>query len=305
MMPFYQNPVLFYFFFFLISLGFFIICLSFYYSGILKSRLLLFYSVFLVCWTLDVFIEFIILYWFINIFSPYYFLTIYIILMFLNSMLYYLIPGFFFELVGRKLFTPVRYFFILTGIITFLFPIFIYFQERSFWAKTYQIVLGMRISLITVSISYALLMLVSIPMVIRNRPRSFRSFFVILSSIYIIFVPFFIMDIMDLKGNFLARVIHGMDNVNSIMLFFLFLTILNLSYGILFFLKIPNPGSSTFYLSKREKEIASLLISGISYKEISARFFISEKTVKSHAYNIYRKTGSHNRVELRRKLLTG
>jgi DNA-binding NarL/FixJ family response regulator len=55
-------------------------------------------------------------------------------------------------------------------------------------------------------------------------------------------------------------------------------------------------------LTDRENEILRLLIKGLSYKEISARIFISIETLNSHIKNIYRKLNVHSRSELAAKL---
>jgi DNA-binding CsgD family transcriptional regulator len=51
-------------------------------------------------------------------------------------------------------------------------------------------------------------------------------------------------------------------------------------------------------LSKREQEIALLLLQGDTNKSIEERLFISVHTVKNHIYNIYRKLGVKNRLQL-------
>ena len=53
-----------------------------------------------------------------------------------------------------------------------------------------------------------------------------------------------------------------------------------------------------YQLSKREKEIAALICHGLANKEIAVRLDISTMTVKNHIYNIFKKTGAANRVEL-------
>lgn len=51
-------------------------------------------------------------------------------------------------------------------------------------------------------------------------------------------------------------------------------------------------------LTKREKETLIFLGKGLSRREISDAFFISEKTVKKHCENIYRKLGTSKRTDL-------
>lgn len=50
-------------------------------------------------------------------------------------------------------------------------------------------------------------------------------------------------------------------------------------------------------LSKREMEILEMLSTGLVYKEISAKLFISSETVRKHVYNVYNKLHVNNRVE--------
>nr|WP_183324820.1 LuxR C-terminal-related transcriptional regulator [Halomonas cerina] len=50
-------------------------------------------------------------------------------------------------------------------------------------------------------------------------------------------------------------------------------------------------------LTQRELEIMGLLGSGASNLEIADRLFVSEHTVKSHIYNIFKKINVHNRLQ--------
>jgi len=50
-------------------------------------------------------------------------------------------------------------------------------------------------------------------------------------------------------------------------------------------------------LTKREKEILSLLSKGFTYKSIAGELFIALETVKSHCHNIYEKLHVSNRTE--------
>ncbi|MBO6065064.1 MAG: response regulator transcription factor [Lachnospiraceae bacterium] len=51
-------------------------------------------------------------------------------------------------------------------------------------------------------------------------------------------------------------------------------------------------------LTEREKEIAALLVEGLSNRQIADRLYISEGTVKNYISAIYDKTGIHDRVKL-------
>jgi DNA-binding CsgD family transcriptional regulator len=55
-------------------------------------------------------------------------------------------------------------------------------------------------------------------------------------------------------------------------------------------------------LTEREKQIAQELMSGLNYKEIANKLFISYHTVNAHVRAIYRKKDVHNVAELIRKI---
>lgn len=61
----------------------------------------------------------------------------------------------------------------------------------------------------------------------------------------------------------------------------------------------PSVPSLSQPLSGREREIALLLIEGLSNKEVAAKFVISPATVGAHAKSIYKKLRVHSRLELR------
>jgi DNA-binding CsgD family transcriptional regulator len=51
-------------------------------------------------------------------------------------------------------------------------------------------------------------------------------------------------------------------------------------------------------MSDREREVATLLVAGLTYKEIGERLFISAKTVEHHVARIRQRFGSGTRGEL-------
>jgi DNA-binding NarL/FixJ family response regulator len=55
-----------------------------------------------------------------------------------------------------------------------------------------------------------------------------------------------------------------------------------------------SPGSR---ITEREKEVLQLVTEGAGNKEIAARLFISESTVRNHLHNILEKLHLHNRVQ--------
>jgi len=58
-----------------------------------------------------------------------------------------------------------------------------------------------------------------------------------------------------------------------------------------------------FKVSRREKEIAVLVIQGYSNREVAEQLFISEQTVKDHLHEIFEKLGIRRRSELAAKVL--
>ena len=90
--------------------------------------------------------------------------------------------------------------------------------------------------------------------------------------------------------------------------------LLVLNAGIAFFMQYhlrraqpAGPGSSDsaweevfarFRITRREQDVVRGILDGRSNAEIAEAFFISEKTVETHVYNIYQKTGVKSRIQL-------
>ncbi len=53
-----------------------------------------------------------------------------------------------------------------------------------------------------------------------------------------------------------------------------------------------------FRITNRELEIIELIICGLTYRDISDKLSIAEKTVEKHLFNIYNKLGINNKIEL-------
>lgn len=94
---------------------------------------------------------------------------------------------------------------------------------------------------------------------------------------------------------------------DQLMLSFGFFFVLNVVTAIVFTKRfnetILNSGQKKDYrtgyeLTPREIEVMTLLLNGISYKEIANELFISVATVKTHINKIYKKTGAKTRHEL-------
>ena len=56
--------------------------------------------------------------------------------------------------------------------------------------------------------------------------------------------------------------------------------------------------SSRYSITNREKEIIILILKGRTNAQIGRELFVATKTVKNNVFNIYRKTGVKNRVQL-------
>jgi DNA-binding CsgD family transcriptional regulator len=61
-------------------------------------------------------------------------------------------------------------------------------------------------------------------------------------------------------------------------------------------------GCRQFHLTNREREIATLIFRGSSYKQIADSLFIAERTVTKHVQNIFEKVKVSNKLELLNKL---
>jgi DNA-binding CsgD family transcriptional regulator len=51
-------------------------------------------------------------------------------------------------------------------------------------------------------------------------------------------------------------------------------------------------------LSDREREVATLVLEGLSYAQIANALFVTRSTVGFHLSNVYAKTGTSSRHEL-------
>ncbi|GAA4939525.1 regulatory LuxR family protein [Actinomycetospora succinea] len=61
---------------------------------------------------------------------------------------------------------------------------------------------------------------------------------------------------------------------------------------------VPAPRTSGVVLSDREREVAALVVEGLTYREIGARLFLSAKTVEHHVARLRQRLGSATRSEL-------
>ena len=67
---------------------------------------------------------------------------------------------------------------------------------------------------------------------------------------------------------------------------------------------VPNGGGG-LQLTNREREVMTLVASGLQSSDIAERLFLSPETVKSHVHNAMGKLGSHTRACRAVALVTG
>ncbi|GAA4781334.1 hypothetical protein GCM10023200_13310 [Actinomycetospora chlora] len=62
--------------------------------------------------------------------------------------------------------------------------------------------------------------------------------------------------------------------------------------------EVPEPRAPGVVLTDREREVAALVVEGLTYREIGARLFLSAKTVEHHVARLRQRLGSATRSEL-------
>lgn len=126
----------------------------------------------------------------------------------------------------------------------------------------------------------------------------------ILSGIMIIFIIYIPISFVDNLITVHHPIISGMISGG---LFYLFWNLISIILADKFIFNLSQLGKGhrlsvdlkeQYSLTDREEEIAVHLLQGLSNQEIADKLFISLQTVKSHLYNIYRKTDVKNRMEL-------
>ena len=64
----------------------------------------------------------------------------------------------------------------------------------------------------------------------------------------------------------------------------------------------PAAGPDAAELSDRERQVATLVVAGLTYKQIADRLFISPKTIEHHVARMRRRLGCENRADLLARL---
>lgn len=73
--------------------------------------------------------------------------------------------------------------------------------------------------------------------------------------------------------------------------------------GVLVRPRSAGAGAPVHALTRREREVLSLVADGLSNQAVGERLFVTEQTVKFHLGNIYRKLGASNRTEAARRAM--
>jgi DNA-binding NarL/FixJ family response regulator len=71
-----------------------------------------------------------------------------------------------------------------------------------------------------------------------------------------------------------------------------------------FFKPVTKEKESVSLLTKREQEILTYIVSGITNEQIALELFISTQTVRNHIKNIYEKLHVHSKAQVVAKALT-
>lgn len=208
-------------------------------------------------------------------------------------------------IIFYSIFTTPSLFFIIWGMLLFLFSIF--GREITTRLKVLIITLCIVFTTLSVLIRYMfilpfiLLVLFTIPYAIRNYKnigekmvRKGLKGVVILTILHTpVFLFYFIGD-----NHSIVIIWHN--------LYLLTLSIGSISFGLKYFLREPyleNNKPTEFFINKfsiteREVEIISRIILGEKTKDIADKLCISPKTVTNHISNIYIKTEVKSRVQL-------
>ncbi|KGE72078.1 LuxR C-terminal-related transcriptional regulator [Spirochaeta lutea] len=126
------------------------------------------------------------------------------------------------------------------------------------------------------------------------------------------FAPFgFLLELFSQDGT-IRSTAHLISTIVAVLSFFVFANLLALAASrkaLAVAAASPNPDPQPpaldwprlhqdYSITKREGELITLVVQGLSNKEIGESLFISEGTVKNHLHNIMQKLGVRNRTEL-------
>ena len=222
-----------------------------------------------------------------------------------DCLMIFVVPYFtheFFELSNKN--KRNRFFFVVMVCIFCLFYIafgLVYKQLIS--GELFRIAIGVCASIQVLTVGYVMCL---IARHYRHLSGEFiekkKKLIKVMGIVTLIFLPGFIADIFWLELQFIHSIIPKGLYFTS--LFYLIWNII--------FIKLAYPYAITsrptqhavqafveqYRLTEREQDIVSLLLNGLSNKDIARSLYIEESTVKRHIQNIFQKTGAKSRFDL-------
>lgn len=274
-----------------------------------RQKVILYYLLFLVSFTLSVIVNAVYIYWSINVSYKMNFVILPMIGTLLNCLLLYTTPLFFFTLLKIP-FTRLLKAFYLIPIALFLFFMCIvqYFtldMSAERWGYFFD---EFRLTSALALLNHLFFTLFTL---IRSKDIEqpvLRKIVRIFMVVFLIFFPGQVIDVFSSRLYFLYSDWLSLPyGFSFIFIFYMVWNGMTLFFSgkHLFKKHEPNRQSQVsdqvlkkHQLSGREIDVVLLLLNGYSYQEISDKLFISIKTVKTHLHNVYQKTKTRNKIEL-------
>lgn len=177
----------------------------------------------------------------------------------------------------------------LFSVISFICIILltIYFAVRS--DILYAISSIVTYSLMTISVSYSMILLI-----LDDRKKPWKDKYKLPIIALIIIPGMMFIDLILLKREYFIMfpIFYIMINSFKMGERILQLNISNADKG------LCEKKMDAFSLTKREREVTKLLLTGMTYYQIADNLCISLPTVKTHVFRIYAKTNSHSKMDL-------
>ncbi len=232
----------------------------------------------------------------------YLFNQIYIIL---DSFLCYSVPLLALYLSKKKvenIFERIFLFFPFSGVLLVI-EILLFRLNENFQEK---VILFYSYLLILIIVSSLMFLVVSL----KNQKEEFlRKLIKKIIIVVLLFIPGFIVDAnFDLFQNRL-KIIPKLFNFLGI--FYIVWNIFTIYYSFIFIdkvvdkkgiIEITDDFIRYYKITEREKELLSLIVNGLTNKEIAKRMFLSEGTVKNYIYYLFQKLNVSTRTEIVKKI---
>lgn len=186
----------------------------------------------------------------------------------------------------------------MSTILIFCTFLMIPFEVTTAGYKTVSLITYIKIGIHLIILYKSALILKSI--VVTFTKKNVRLMYSRLVNFLLFFFPIVVIDLLPIT---IRRFQFGLG------LYPLFYLLVNLFFlrfisNFVYFPKLDrnktfqNSSDNIYSLTKRELQIANLILKGKSYKDISEELVIAQETVKTHISNIYKKTNVSNKIEL-------